>query len=94
MINKADLITELELRTLKSLLSSLNPAAHVLSTTFGQIPLNSILNTGLFDFNRASQAPGWLQELRGTHSPETLEFGISSFVFEVSTTVSITKARY
>jgi G3E family GTPase len=82
VINKADLISELELRNLKSLLSSLNPAAHVLSTTFGEVPLKAILNTGLFDFNRASQAPGWLQELRGTHKPETLEFGISSFVFE------------
>jgi hypothetical protein len=87
VINKADLISELELRNLKSLLSSLNPAAHVLSTTFGEVPLKAILNTGLFDFNRASQAPGWLQELRGTHKPETLEFGISSFVFEVSLTV-------
>eukprot|EP00029_Vermamoeba_vermiformis_P002133 TRINITY_DN1251_c0_g1_i2.p1 TRINITY_DN1251_c0_g1~~TRINITY_DN1251_c0_g1_i2.p1 ORF type:complete len:355 (+),score=42.61 TRINITY_DN1251_c0_g1_i2:748-1812(+) len=84
VINKADLISEVELRTLKSLLSSLNPSAHILSTTFGTVPLKAILNTGLFDFNRASQAPGWLQELRGTHKPETLEFGISSFVFEAN----------
>jgi len=83
IINKADLITDADLCQLKSLLASLNPAARILSTTFGAVPLNSILNTGLFDFTRASQAPGWLQELRGTHTPETVEFGISSFVFEV-----------
>ena len=27
------------------------------------------------------KAPGWLQELRGTHKPETEEHGISSFVY-------------
>jgi Cobalamin synthesis protein cobW C-terminal domain len=40
-----------------------------------------LLNTHLFSFEKATSAPGWLQELRGTHVPETLEYGISSFVF-------------
>src|SRR5690606_34291882 len=33
------------------------------------------------DFQEASKAPGWLQELRGTHTPETEEYGIRSFVY-------------
>ncbi len=48
---------------------------------FGQVALDKVLNTGLFDFDNAAQAPGWLKELRGEHTPETEEYGISSFVF-------------
>lgn len=81
VINKADLVTEDDLAHLTQVLRALNREAEILIAERGRIPLERILNTGRFDFDRAQQAPGWMQELQGVHIPETEEYGISSFVY-------------
>ena len=82
ILNKTDLISTEELGNLEAIIRRLNPDARILKAEFGKVPLNEILNTGLFDFEKASEAPGWLKELRGEHIPETEEYGISSFVYK------------
>ncbi len=81
VVNKTDLITGSELHHLKAILYSLNPRAQIIHTAFGNVALDQVLNTGSFDFDQAAQAPGWLQELRGEHQPESEEYGIRSFVY-------------
>ncbi|MFW1939244.1 zinc metallochaperone GTPase ZigA [Acinetobacter junii] len=81
VLNKVDLINHEEKEKLFGILHSLNPRAKIEISQFGQVKLDKILNTNLFDFNEAAQAPGWLKELRGEHTPETEEYGISSFVY-------------
>ena len=81
LVNKADLVSEAELVRLISILNTLNPRARVELAQYGRVDLASVLDTGLFDFEQASQAPGWLKEMRGEHVPETEEYGISSFVY-------------
>ena len=81
VLNKIDLISEDERQQLIAILNSLNPRAKMEISAFGKVPLDRVLNTGLFDFDEASRAPGWLQEMRGTHTPETEEYGIRSFVY-------------
>lgn len=81
LISKIDLISSDELASLKAVLRSLNPEAGIIPTVMGQVDLTQVLDTGLFDFEKAERAPGWLKELRGEHTPETEEYGIGSFVY-------------
>ncbi|MDQ0019570.1 zinc metallochaperone GTPase ZigA [[Curtobacterium] plantarum] len=81
VLNKTDLLSPAQLHQLKGMLQALNPHALILNSEFGQVPLDCLLNTGRFDFDRAAQAPGWLQTLRGEHQPESEEYGIRNFVY-------------
>ena len=84
ILNKTDLMSASGLRELEAILKKLNPRAQIVQSSFGKVPLNSIMNTGLFDFEAAQDASGWLTTLRGEHTPETLEYGIDSFVYRNS----------
>ena len=79
LISKTDLIKNDELNKLTAILNTLNTQANIIPISNGHININEVLNTGLFNFERAQQAPGWLKEMRGEHIPETEEYGISSF---------------
>lgn len=81
VISKTDLVAKTSLRKLEAILRSLNPDARLIRAEFGHVPLDQVLDTSLFDFEKASAAPGWLKELRGEHIPESEEYGISSFVY-------------
>ena len=81
LISKTDLVSEADLHRLKGILQSLNTRARVIPIAQGEVAIEEVLNTGLFDFEQAQQAPGWLQEMRGEHVPKTEEYGISSFSY-------------
>lgn len=81
LISKTDLVEASEVERLTAILKSLNTHALVIPISQGQVPVDEVLSTGLFDFERAQEAPGWLKEMRGEHVPETEEYGISSFSY-------------
>ncbi|WP_445425945.1 zinc metallochaperone GTPase ZigA [Alishewanella sp. HL-SH06] len=81
VISKTDLVSAEQLARFSAILRSLNSRARIIYAEKGHVALPQILNTGLFNFEQAQQAAGWLKELRGEHKPETEEFGISSFAF-------------
>lgn len=84
ILNKTDLVSAEDLLLLKAVVRKLNPSAKLIDTSFSQVDLKEILNTGLFDFDEASQGAGWIKELNAEHLPETEEYGISSTVFRSS----------
>lgn len=86
ILNKTDLVSERDLGELKAIIGSLNPVAKILDSSFSKVNPLQILNTGLFDYEKAESSAGWIQELDNRkkgigHQPETEEYGISSFVF-------------
>lgn len=81
LVSKTDLATAEEVTRLAGILKSLNTRARILPIANGKVQISDILATGLFDFEQAQLAPGWLKEMRGEHNPETEEYGISSFTY-------------
>ena len=81
LISKTDLVEAEEINRLKAILKNLNTSARILPIAMGEVVIEDVLNTGLFDFEQAKEAPGWLKEMRGDHTPETEEYGISSFSY-------------
>lgn len=67
----------------RKIIRSLNADARILETDFSDVALSDVLETGLFDPDRAHEHPMWAKELYGfaDHTPETEEYGITSHVY-------------
>ncbi|MDE1465868.1 zinc metallochaperone GTPase ZigA [Spartinivicinus poritis] len=81
LLSKTDLADASSTKRLIVILQTLNTHAQIIPISHGQIDIDKVINTGLFNFERAQQAPGWLKEMRGEHVPETEEYGIGSFSY-------------
>lgn len=81
IINKIDLVSKEQVHVLEGIIRKLNPEARLIKAIKGQVDLHQVLNTSLFDYEQAQQSAGWIKELNNEHTPETEEYGISSFVF-------------
>ena len=82
ILNKVELVNKEQLGILRSTIKKLNPIASIIETNYSVVNPNQILNTHLFDFEKAEQSAGWIEELKKTsHTPETEEYGIGSFVY-------------
>ncbi len=83
VLNKIDAARPGERNTAQRIVRALNPDAEIIEAEFGRVPLDKVLDTGRFDFERAQEHPLWYKELYGfgSHVPETEEYGIRSFVY-------------
>ena len=82
LVSKTDLVSAPDIDRLTAILKTLNTTAKIIPISNGNVEINNVLDTGLFDFEKAQQSPGWLKEMRGEHVPETEEYGIASFSYE------------
>ncbi len=84
VLSKVDLTTEEKAAEVEAVIKALNPGAKIHRAVRGEVPLGSVLGTGLFDYDKAASSAGWIRELQGEHTPETEEYGITSFVYRTA----------
>lgn len=83
VLNKISDATSEQREAARAIVRGLNPDARVIETDYGRVVPRDLLDTGLFDFERAHEHPLWFKELYGfaEHVPEDAEYGITSFVW-------------
>ncbi len=83
IVNKISEVDPVQRQLVRQVVEGLNPEALVLETEFSKAPLDAILATGRFDFEKAQSHPLWAKELYefASHTPETEAYGVDSFVY-------------
>ncbi len=83
VVNKCDAVSAEDLTKVKAVIRGLNARCNILEAVQSKVALPEILDTGLFSLAEAQEHPLWAQELYNykDHVPETLEYGIGSFVY-------------
>jgi G3E family GTPase len=88
LLNKASEVKPQELGKLKEIIRVLQPQAEILECNYGDIDLEKILNTHLFNFDKVATSAKWIEAIEeheeeedGEESGEALEYGIDTFVY-------------
>ncbi|WP_300526829.1 GTP-binding protein [Maricaulis sp.] len=83
VLNKVDDARPDQVDAARKIIRSLNADVRILEANYSDVPAEDILNTGLFDFEKAHEHPMWAKELYGyeDHTPETEEYGVTSYVY-------------
>ena len=83
LLNKVDLISKEQLKTVTAIIRGLNTKAKIIETTLSKVELKEVMDTKSYDLEEAQNHPLWAQELYNpeAHVPETEEYGITSFVY-------------
>ncbi|MGJ8627431.1 MAG: GTP-binding protein [Sulfitobacter sp.] len=83
VLNKVADATPEQVDAALKIIRSLNADSVIIKTSHSDVPTDAILDTGLFDFEKAHEHPMWAKELYGfaDHIPETEEYGVASYVY-------------
>lgn len=96
IINKILTVDKKTLKTIEKIIKTLNPVAKIVKTDYAKVDVKDVVNTGLYDFEKASTSAGWLHSLNEmvlrdgfgtkdqktlTPKPETEEYGINNFIY-------------
>src|SRR5574344_1912890 len=96
IINKKDLVTEEQTKKVRAVVTRLQPTVKVIETSHGDVPVEDIIGTNSFDFDKVYSSAGWCKVLEeqeeesgeehvhkeeGSSGGDEDEYGISTFVY-------------
>ncbi len=87
LLNKAAEISPEELGKLKGIVMSINPGARVLECNYGDIDLDELIYTGMFNFDEVATSAAWIAAIEAEEDEdeeaegEALEYGIDTYVY-------------
>lgn len=88
LLNKASEVSADELARITAILRQIQPQAEIIPCNYGDVDLNKIINTHLFDFNKVATSARWIAAVEGDEDDleneeegEALEYGIGTFVY-------------
>ena len=89
LLNKASDVTPDELKRITSILHEIQPKAEIIPCDYGNVDLDKIINTHLFNFEKVATSARWIEAVEGDEHDleneeegEALEYGIGSFVYQ------------
>ena len=98
LLNKADEVSADELLRIKAILRQIQPKAAIVPCNYGDVNIDKIINTGLFDFEKVATSARWIETVEGEEDDleneeegEALEYGIGTFVYERRRPFSMTE---
>lgn len=63
ILNKVDEVSKEELNEVRAIVKKLQPKAKLIETNYGKVEVSELLNTNRFDFEKACETAGWLEEI-------------------------------
>lgn len=102
LLNKADEVSPEELLRIKAILRQIQPKADIVPCNYGDVDIDKIINTHLFDFEKVATSARWIDAvehddddhdhgLENEEEGEALEYGIGTFVYERRRPFSMTE---
>ena len=73
LLNKASEVEPYELERIRQIIKALQPKAEIIECDYGNVELDRLLNTGLFDFERVATSAAWIDEIEHHHGDEEEE---------------------
>ncbi len=70
LLNKSAAVSRKELNRLHEIVKALQPSAEIIECDYGDVDLDKILNTNMFDFDKVATSATWIREIEGPSEEE------------------------